>query len=314
MKKISIKTILLCTTFVFATVAFISCKKDEVQIVQDDLDASIKKDTELSLFYTALEKTNLKLFTKGPGPFTIFAPTNAAFNAIGINTTADFNAYDSITLTNWMLYHFQSGLRSKFEIPAGPNTGMTSLNGQTAFASRNVNGVFINGIKVTTTDINSSNGTIHKLSKVLTRPSSTITALLTLDLNLKLMMQAITKTASNTATWFAPSTASPITVFAVSNAGMIAAGYDSTSIAIAAGTNLTNLTNRIRYHIVKNRYFAADMKAGNLNTIVNKNILVNISPAFTVKGLANPTTFTVTTADFLASNGAYHVIPGLLLP
>jgi uncharacterized surface protein with fasciclin (FAS1) repeats len=314
MKILSIKTILLCTVLAFTTIAFFGCKKEEIVIIQDDLDATIKKDAELSLFYAAIEKLKLQLFTKGPGPFTIFAPTNAAFNAMGINTAADFNSYDSVTLTSWMLYHFQNVRRPKFEIPAGPNTSMSSMNGQTTFASRNTKGVFINGITVTSTDIIASNGIVHKLSKVLLRPTSTVTSLLTADPDLKLMMQAITKTSSNTSTWFAPSTASPITVFAVSNAGMIDAGYDSLKIAQASGTFLTTLQTRIRYHIVKNRMFEADAKPGNINTVLNKSLLIGTTPAFTVKGLTNPSAFTISTADILATNGTYHIIPGLLIP
>src|SRR5215216_3212702 len=94
-----IKRILL---IVFIAVAFTTCDKDETVVAQDNLDTIINANADLSLYKAALIKTKLTTFTQGPGPFTIYAPNNAAFNAMGVNSETDLNLIDSSLLTTIM--------------------------------------------------------------------------------------------------------------------------------------------------------------------------------------------------------------------
>ena len=63
---------------------FIQCDEDETVVLQDNLDATLAKDADLSVFKAAIAQAKLETFTKGPRPFTLLAPTDAAFNAAGI--------------------------------------------------------------------------------------------------------------------------------------------------------------------------------------------------------------------------------------
>jgi uncharacterized surface protein with fasciclin (FAS1) repeats len=106
----------------------------------------------------------------GPGPLTVFAPTDAAFKAVP-KATLDKLARNRAALRRVLLYHVVKGnvraarvvqVRSAKTL-AGPRIGIRVRGGS----------VFLNGsTKVVKTDIGASNGTIHVINKVLLPPMS----------------------------------------------------------------------------------------------------------------------------------------------
>ncbi|MEO7264011.1 MAG: fasciclin domain-containing protein [Ferruginibacter sp.] len=286
-----------------------SCDKNDAPApVGDNLDKLITNKSNLSLFSAALTKTRLTTFTQGGGPYTVWAPTNAAFNAIGITTAADLNNIDSNLLVQLLTYHIQATSRSFTEIPQGPNATMTTQGGFTQYASRYVGGfAFINGAKVSEPNIQASNGFLHIIDRVLVPPYNTNATNLALNPNYKQFLQAITKTATAI-------TANPYTILAVPNNVMTAAGYDSATIATASGAALTTLTGIIRYHLVAQRIFSPDFKAGNLKTVQGTNLVISLTGGVNIKGTNNPAPFQITIPDVLSSNGVIHAINGLLKP
>src|SRR5688572_18271873 len=113
MKFIKSQSLLYAVLFMAFTTLFSSCdEKEDTAPAGSSLAQLITADNDLSLFQAALVKTRLTTFTEGGGPFTIFAPTNAAFNAMGIDDAADFNALDSNFLVQVLTYHIQAGARS----------------------------------------------------------------------------------------------------------------------------------------------------------------------------------------------------------
>jgi len=119
-----------------------------------------------------LTKAGLVKTLQGKGPFTVFAPTDAAFAKVPKATLAKLGA-DPMLLKSVLLYHVVSG-----KVPAGT---VVTLNGKSA---KTVNGapvkisvkggkVYLNGsTQVTKTDIMASNGIIHVINKVLLPPTS----------------------------------------------------------------------------------------------------------------------------------------------
>ena len=119
-----------------------------------------------------LTKAGLVKTLQGKGPFTVFAPTDAAFAKVPKATLAKLGA-DPMLLKSVLLYHVVSG-----KVPAGT---VVTLNGKSA---KTVNGapvkisvkggkVYLNGsTQVTKTDIMASNGIIHVVNKVLLPPTS----------------------------------------------------------------------------------------------------------------------------------------------
>jgi len=265
-KKINDK-IKIPLLIVLISILFIKCDKNDQPVATlDTLDQTITKDAELTIFKAAIAQAKLETFTKGPGPFTVFAPTDAAFADAGI-TLATLPAIDSITLTALVLNHFQSISRTSFEIPEGPNGPMGSISGFNNFSYKDKanDKIYVSGANVITRDIKCSNGIIHKINKVLLPPLLSTIAILTANPNYSLMVQAITK-AGLTST-FSPATSSPATIFALSNATMTANGYDASTISGLSGAALTTLTNILKYHVVASRNFSTDLKAGNLKTV-----------------------------------------------
>jgi uncharacterized surface protein with fasciclin (FAS1) repeats len=300
-----------------ASIVFVQCtKKEEVPVPQEFIDAKLAADPDFTLFKAAIAQAKLESFTKGPGPFTILAPTNAALNAVGI-TTASLPSIDSITLTAVLLNHFQNLNRTSFEFPVGPNAPMISMAGFNNYSSKNTvsNKTYVNGATVTTTDINCGNGVIHKIDKALVLPIIPMRTILKSNPNFSLMDSAISKVGGTLPASFAPATGSATTIFAINNASMTTAGYGSfTTIGTLTAAQVTTLSNILRYHIVQSRNFSVAMKSGNLKTLPGTNILVNAGTSVTVKGISNPSPLTLVTPDVVASNGVIHEISGMLMP
>ena len=293
---------------------FVQCNKSETVVVADNLDVTLNASPDLTIFQAAIKQAKLETFTKGPGPFTLFAPTDAAFTAAGI-TLASLPSIDSLTLTALVLNHFQNIKRTSYEIPEGPNAPMTSIANFNNFGYKDklANKIYVNGATLTTKDVTCSNGIIHKIDKLLTIPNTTTLALLTANSNYSLMVQAITK-ASLTAT-FSPSASAPATIFALDNATMTAAGYDAVTIAALSGVGLTTLTNLLKYHVVASRNFSVAFKAGKLKTVQGTNVTIGLSGAgVSVKGTNNASAFLLSNTDVFASNGVIHKVAGVLLP
>ena len=102
---------------------------------------------------------------EGPGPFTVFAPTDQAFADAGIDLAALDTPEGKAALSDILLYHVVAG-----NVPSSALSDCMSaeaVNGQSL--SFNVgDGVMVNGATVSLADVSTSNGVIHVIDKVLT--------------------------------------------------------------------------------------------------------------------------------------------------
>jgi len=116
----------------------------------------------------ALQAAGLVDALKGPGPFTVFAPTDAAFAKLPAGTLATLLKTPKGELTRILTYHVVPGTVMAADI----TNGMTAktLEGSTLkFTIKNGN-VYVNGAQVTTADVPASNGVIHVIDGVLIPP------------------------------------------------------------------------------------------------------------------------------------------------
>jgi uncharacterized surface protein with fasciclin (FAS1) repeats len=310
MRYISIKSLSNVALAFLSMAVMVACSKKEEAPPADSLDVTLGKNTDLTLLNAAIKRAELTSFTQGDGPYTLFAPNNAAFTAFGLPTEAAINAVDKNLLVTILTFHLQPVLRTFVEIPTGPNAPMSTQGGFTEYSSKNLTtgDVFINGARVVTKDIKVSNGIIHVISKVLTPPLTNITGYLGGNTNYKLFLQAITKTATS-----ASFTASPVTVFAPSNAAMVAAGYDSTKIANLTAGEITTLTAILKYHIVGTRIFSSDLKDGFWKTVNGASLAIS-SGGTKIAGISTPTPVAISFNDLAAFNGVLYGIEGLIKP
>jgi len=106
---------------------------------------------------------------KGPGPFTVFAPTDAAFAALPAGTL-DALLKDPAKLKDILLYHVVAGKVTSDQVVK--LTSATTVEGKTIKIAVKNGVVYLNDtVKVVTTDIPASNGVIHVIDAVLLPPS-----------------------------------------------------------------------------------------------------------------------------------------------
>ena len=119
---------------------------------------------DFSILVEAVTKANLAGALSADGPFTVFAPTNEAFNALfkelGVSGVKDLTAEQ---LTPILTYHVVSGKVMSTDLS---NTSVATLNGQNIKVDIS-NGVKINDSHVTAADISGKNGVVHVIDKVL---------------------------------------------------------------------------------------------------------------------------------------------------
>lgn len=284
------------------------CNKNDEPQFANTIAKKISDDPNLSMFKAAVAKAKLEAFTDGPGPFTVFAPDNNAFKAVGLNAEADLNKLDSNALVTLLTYHILSSKKLSLEIPAGPNAPIITQLGSSLFASKNTNGIFLNGTKVLSADIECANGILHTVNRILVPPTLNIINYLGTLTNHRLLALAVSK-ANLTLTTFNPTTAAAITVFAPTNAAFIAAGLDSTAIANA---NVTTLGNILKYHLVPGRLYGSDMKADSIKTVQGPKAFISLTNGPRIKGIKNGGPSSIVDFDINASNGVVHSIDSVL--
>jgi len=121
-------------------------------------------------------KTLTKLVTKAglagtlsqPGPYTVFAPTDAAFRKLPKSTLKSL-AKNKAKLRAVLLYHVVAG-----KVPSSEVVTMKSVktvNGKSVRIRTSNGSVYVNTARVTKPDVNASNGVIHVINRVLIPPA-----------------------------------------------------------------------------------------------------------------------------------------------
>jgi len=116
-------------------------------------------------FGKAVEKAGLNETLRGPGPFTVFAPTDAAFEKLPAGRLEVlFQPENKSELTAILNYHIVNGRRSAADVRKWDSA--RTVNGQPAPIKLQGDQVRIGDAKITSADIGSSNGVIHAIDMV----------------------------------------------------------------------------------------------------------------------------------------------------
>lgn len=129
---------------------------------------------QFSLLAEAVQAAGLVDTLSGPGPFTVFAPTDDAFAALltELNTTKDALFADTALLTQVLTYHVLAGRVLKADVPVGTPIATVQGASFTVDASLKITDGAGRTAGITATDVLASNGVIHVLDKVILPPSS----------------------------------------------------------------------------------------------------------------------------------------------
>jgi uncharacterized surface protein with fasciclin (FAS1) repeats len=221
----------------------------------------ITTDSSFTTLSAALNRANLASTFGGGGPFTVFAPSNAAFTAAGI-TPAVIATLDPAVLTAILNYHVVNGAVKTTDIQAGLNQETATLAG-TAFISNflygtttdgnNVSyGVSVNGSRVTRPNIMATNGIIHLVDAIIIPPAQNIIGTIAANSNLSLLNAAITRAGLAGAL----SGNGPLTLFAPTNEAFVAAGFATEADINAASPS--DLAAILTYHVRPGRVFSTN--------------------------------------------------------
>ncbi|CAN5551901.1 fasciclin domain-containing protein [soil metagenome] len=114
----------------------------------------------------ALKAAGLIETLEGPGPFTVFAPTDAAFAKLPAGTVEALLA-DKAKLTSILTYHVVGGKVMAADIVKSHGATPKTVNGQELDIVVRDGRVYVNGAQVVTADVQASNGVIHIIDGVL---------------------------------------------------------------------------------------------------------------------------------------------------
>jgi len=112
----------------------------------------------------ALQATELDDVLRGDGPFTVFAPTDEAFEKLP-NWLLNFLVNNPKYLEQVLLYHVVSGDLNAGEVLA--SRSLKTVNGRSVYPRMRGDHVYVNKSKVIAADIEAENGTVHVIDKVL---------------------------------------------------------------------------------------------------------------------------------------------------
>eukprot|EP00039_Didymoeca_costata_P018714 m.334650 g.334650 ORF g.334650 m.334650 type:complete len:640 (+) comp17405_c0_seq1:123-2042(+) len=281
----------------------------------------------LSTLVTAIKAAGLVDALSGPGPFTVFAPTNEAFKVLPAGVLeALLQPGNKGLLTEILTYHVLSGLakssdlknQGKYKTIEGTN--ITSIiTPQHVYIEGNVRGDFA---QVTSADNMASNGIVHIINEILlpkalpalttsapTLPNIVMLAESVPDLS---VLVSALKAANVVDGLEGPG---PFTVFAPTNEAF---GKLPTGVLdkLLLPGNKDLLQEILAYHVVEGENRAADLRNNQrIKTIEGGVVTVYINSGHvSIRGNVTGDLANVTSADNFASNGVVHIINEILLP
>ncbi|TYZ14440.1 fasciclin domain-containing protein [Hymenobacter lutimineralis] len=313
-----------------------SCDDDDDEVTTPPAQNIVQVaqgNPDFSILVAAVVKADLTTTLSGTGPFTVFAPTNAAFAKLSapFNTAASITAITDpaqiATLRGILLYHVLPANVKAADIANGSSSATTArpqstvggvtLNDNTLYLTKNGTGVFINGsTRVVTADVAASNGTIHAIDNVLMPPSQTIAQIVVANATratnpeFTLLLQALQRPAAAAILTAAGTQSTNVTVFAPTDAAFQAL-LGNTPLSSVSDADLTAILSR--HVIATGRVFSSDLTPGTVPTLAGSVTVAAAGTGFTVRG-GTGTAANITTANILATNGVVHIIDQVIQP
>jgi len=262
-----------------------------------DISATVKASAAHKTLDSALAKAKFHTVLAGTGPFTLFAPTNVAFEALPKGTLDNLLLPANLhKLKNVLNYHVVSGKKATSDLKDGEEL-TTVLTQQIKVKIATDKTVTVNGAKVSTKDKDASNGVIHFIDKVLI-PST----ILEMTTSLKKLVEALT--SADLVTTLKGD--GPFTVLAPTDAAFNALPSGELTRLLKAA-NKVELQSLLKYHVVGSLIKAVtnDQKITTLQGgVITAKV---VGSAVTIEGAK------VTTTE-QALNGIVHIVDKVLIP
>jgi transforming growth factor-beta-induced protein len=262
----------------------------------------------------ALTATNLADTIATGGPFTVFAPVDAAFDAIDSSVLNALLTTDTATLASILLHHVVAGELTSSDLTlsgAGALRGqktdyyLTTLGGSDLHVQVTPFGIVLNGsAQVTVPDVQAANGTIHVIDSVL-MPPGTIVDLAVANGFATLVDLVVAAGLADTLAG-----TGPFTVFAPTEAAFGALDSDTVSFLLSPEGRDT-LIAILTYHVVPGTVYASEVPlATPVPTVNGASVTFSASPT----GGLRINDANIIATNVVASNGVIHVIDAVILP
>lgn len=286
---------------------------EPVPVEMPDIVQLAQASPDLSILVEAVVSAGLVDTLKGPGPFTVFAPTNAAFSALLVElgvTKAQLLA-DKALLTTVLTYHVIAAKVEKAQIPLGK--AIKTVQGSILKVEAANNALRITDGRnrsalVTETDLQAKNGVVHLVDKVILPPNKNIVETAQSLPQFSVLVEAVVA-ADLQAVLSGPG---PFTVFAPTNDAFLALLIELGLSKAVLLTNKTLLTQVLTYHVLPGLTLKAELPLNTALTTVQGESL-QVSSSLVITDQRNRTANIVIT-DVLTSNGVIHAIDKVILP
>jgi uncharacterized surface protein with fasciclin (FAS1) repeats len=270
----------------------------EPQVV--DIIAAAEEAGSFSTLLTAVDAAGLTSALQGSGPFTVFAPTDAAFEALPAGTL-DALLADPDALSDVLLYHVAEGELSSGDVTS--STFIPTLNGQ-ALPVADAGGMLtIAGAGLVQVDVTAANGVIHVVDEVLIPSTQDIVEIAQDNPSFSTLVSALV--AANLVG--ALQGEGPFTVFAPVNEAFDDVPAETLDALLADQDALTQV---LTYHVVPGRVYSSDVVAlDSAETLNGQSVSITVEGGTVRVDGAN-----VVATDIQGVNGVIHVIDAVILP
>ena len=312
----------------FLAVSVLSCSDDnESQPTIVDIASG---NADFSILVRALERTNLVVTLDGSGQFTVFAPTNTAFNtfftSLGAGVTVE--NVDTAVLKNILLNHVIDEEIKSSALPAAtyastlspinstPTSPTISMFVQKTGATVTINGgASSKGAVVTTADLDASNGVIHIVNSVIQIPTLVDHVVDNPDFETLQTVVTSTDQAAVLAALSGLTPSAPATLFAPNNTAFVTALGAG---GFANGATATQVTKVLQYHVTTAGNVRSNQLTNNQVVPMFTNPIQNVTVILGTGTVDIRDTATnlsrVFQADIQASNGVIHGVNRVLQP
>jgi transforming growth factor-beta-induced protein len=297
---------------------FQSCSDDEVVTpeVATNTIVDVAIANNLTSLVAAVTRSDLAGTLSGDGPFTVFAPTNAAFQAL-LDSNANWTSVNDIpveTLKAVLLFHvldsevMSSALSDTYvnTLSTGPNAEPISLQVEVT------GGVEFNGDATpVVVDVNASNGIVHVINKVMLPPN-----VVTLALNndaFTSLVAALTRADLTTDFVAVLSGTGPFTVFAPTNDAFQALLDSNPDWNTLADIPVETLEDVLLYHVINGGNVQANQLANGPVATLGGEITIDLSNGAQIITSSDQTVNIIIT-DVQGANGVIHAVDTVLVP
>ena len=286
---------------VFACLALTSAS---LRAAEKDIVATAVGAGSFNTLVTAVKAADLVETLQGPGPFTVFAPSDEAFAKLPEGTVADLvKPEQKGALTSILTYHVVAGKVKAADVVK--LSGAKSVNGQQIDIAVKEGKVYVDNAQVVATDIECTNGVIHVIDTVILPATDNLAA------TAQKAGKFNTLVAAAKAAGLVPALTGndDLTVFAPTDEAF-AKLPEGTVENLLKQENLDQLATILKYHVVAGRVYAADaLQAGTAKTLAGQSISIKVNGS---QPMVNDAKIVATDID--ASNGVIHVIDSVILP